>query len=460
MRRVFLAILLLSTLIFAACSETGFIIDNLRGENSDDVCIPRYDVNGNDLNNCSTDEREDDNLSDLDDLLKEIEKDLEKNNEEIVEEDLSQDEVIESIVEREDSGLVKTVVEGELVELKPRVNDPDGDDIVIRFSEPLDENGMWYTQEGDAGEYLITVSADDGRSVSEQTLKLIVLELNKAPEIEISSELRFNEGDTVLLEPNVVDPEGEDVTVSYSGWMNSNVKETDFGDSGVYTVLITATDGDKSSSKEVQIILEEVNRAPEFESLPRISVDEGDLVVVNPVVSDPDGDVVTLNFEEPLNSDGRWQTQEGDAGEYEFTVVASDGDLETSIIARVRVESSNKAPVLQRIDDIYVKEGEVVEINPVAIDPEGEELTFTYSGWMTSNTYETNFDDQGEHIVTVSVSDGVNTASIDVNVIVEDVNRAPVITCFKFFLIFLFYINKLNKYVKDIYKNEKRYNKI
>lgn len=443
MRRVLLAVLLLSTLVMSACSNTGFVIDNLKGDNSD-VCIPKYDVNGNDLNNCGVDENtdeQDDDLSDLDDLLKEIENDLGKDSEnDSSENDGDKDSVTkeEPLVTQpnnnedelsSDIGLVKRVIEGELVELKPRVNDPDGDNIQITFSEPLDENGQWYTQEGDAGEYVVTVTASDGKTVNEQKLKIIVEALNKAPVIEISSELRFEEGEAVVLSPNVVDPEGSDVTVTFSGWMNSDTQQTGYEDAGSYNVQITATDGEKTSTKTVNVIVEDVNRAPVIERVPKLSVDEGTEVVLNPVVSDPDGDDVTLSYEEPFDSNGRWNTQVGDAGEYETTVVASDGQLESSVVVSVVIESLNKAPVLQKINDINVEEGQVVEINPVAIDPEGEPLSFEYSGWMTSNTYQTGYDDQGEHVVTVTVSDGVYTDSQDVNVIVEDVNREPVFTC-------------------------------
>ena len=442
MRRVLLAVLLLSTLVMSACSNTGFVIDNLNGDDSD-VCIPKYDVNGNDLNDCGVDENSNeqkDDLGDLDDLLKEIENDLEKDSGK----DSSDNEDEDSMTKEEpivaepttdeqelnsDVALVKTVVEGELVELKPRVNDPDGDNIEISFSEPLDENGQWYTQEGDAGEYVVTVTASDGKTVNEQKIKIVVEALNKAPAIEINSELRFNEGETVVLNPNVVDPEGSDVTVTFSGWMNSDTQQTGYEDSGSYDVQITATDGEKTSTKTVKVIVENVNRAPVIERVPKLSVDEGNEVVLNPIVSDPDGDDVTLSYEEPFDSNGRWETQVGDAGEYETTVVASDGQLESSAVVSVVIESLNKAPVLQKINDINVKEGEVVKITPVAIDPEGEPLSFEYTGWMTSNTYQTGYDDQGEHVVTVTVSDGVYTDSQDVNVIVEDVNREPVFTC-------------------------------
>ncbi|MBN2880458.1 PKD domain-containing protein [Candidatus Woesearchaeota archaeon] len=439
-RRVVLALLVLATLVLSACSQTGFVIDKLNGNG--DVCIPKYDVNGNDLNECgveqTSEEEQADELSDLDDLLAEIEKDMDTNDsvvdttskDEVIETESDKEDVSETVVPVEDSTglLVKEVVEGELVELKPRVTDPDGDPIKLEFSEPLDENGQWYTKEGDAGVYVVTVKADDGQSVSEQKVKIIVDAKNKAPVIVIGDELRFAEGDKIVLEPEVSDPEGEPVTVSYSGWMNSDSYQTSYDDAGTYSVTILASDGNRESSKKLKIVVDNANRAPVIQKMPKLSVLEGNELVLNPVVSDLDGDNVEVTFEEPFDSNGKWQTAEGDAGEYKTTVVASDGDKSAKLSVDIVVESLNKAPVLQQIKDINVNEGEEVVISPLAIDPEGEPVSFEYSGWMTTSSYLTNYNDAGTHTVTVTVSDGVYSDSQDVTVIVEDVNRAPVIT--------------------------------
>ena len=45
----------------------------------------------------------------------------------------------------------------------------------------------------------------------------------------------------------------------------------------------------------------------------------------------------------------------------------------------------------------------------------------------SSFTWETTYDDSGEHTVTVTVSDGVDTVSQEVKITIENVNRAPVI---------------------------------
>ncbi len=67
---------------------------------------------------------------------------------------------------------------------------------------------------------------------------------------------------------------------------------------------------------------------------------------------------------------------------------------------------SNTPPVLDAIPDVTVTEGETVILNPTATDADNDSLTFSYSGWMSSNTYTTRTGDAGTHRVAVTVSDG------------------------------------------------------
>ncbi len=72
------------------------------------------------------------------------------------------------------------------------------------------------------------------------------------------------EGEVVELEPEATDPEGEDVVVTYMGWMTSNTKATTFDDAGVHTVIVKASDGERETLKNVTITVTDMNRAPSF----------------------------------------------------------------------------------------------------------------------------------------------------------------------------------------------------
>ncbi|GEM_PF-5642835 len=81
--------------------------------------------------------------------------------------------------------------------------------------------------------------------------------------------------------------------------------------------------------------------------------------------------------------------------------------------------SVNHAPVLNSIANITVYEGATINFNPTASDPDGDTLTFSYSGWMTTASYAAKHSDAGAHTVTVTVSDGSLTDSQNVQVTVQ-----------------------------------------
>ena len=170
-------------------------------------------------------------------------------------------------------------------------------------------------------------------------------------------------------------------------------------------------------------VIQEVE--PEVVELTKITVKEGELVILKPESEDPDVDTVLYTFSEPLDKNGKWQTKKGDAGSYEIMVTASDGELTDTQKILLVVESTNKPPVLKLIADITTSEGKTVSFNPVATDPDSDQITIRYSGWMNKAIYTTNYDDAGTHIVTVTASDGKESTSQDVTVIVTNVNRPP-----------------------------------
>src|SRR3989338_8854050 len=74
------------------------------------------------------------------------------------------------------NALVFTVTEGELVKIKLKATDPDGNPLTYNFSWPLNEKGEWQTKTGDAGQYNVVVTVSDGTKISEEGFTLIVKE--------------------------------------------------------------------------------------------------------------------------------------------------------------------------------------------------------------------------------------------------------------------------------------------
>jgi len=157
----------------------------------------------------------------------------------------------------------------------------------------------------------------------------------------------------------------------------------------------------------------------------KIIVTEGELVTLDVKGQDPDGDTIHYVFQEPLDDNGEWQTGKGDAGSYKVEITASDGKVEITKTIEIQVLKANEPPVLGKINDIRVEEGETVSFEVEVSDPDGDDVTYEISGWMESTEKDTGYEDEGNYVVTVTATDGEYEVSQDFNVVVTDVNRAP-----------------------------------
>lgn len=323
--------------------------------------------------------------------------------------------------------------EGELVNLNTRAVDPDGDEVELTFEAPFNEQGEWQTEVGDAGRYDITVTASDGKEETTLTLLVVVDKLNLPPSIQGPDVIEVEEGEKIdLAIYNITDPEGDEMVISYSGWMNSSEYTTSHDDAGEHEVRIIAEDtAGNEVFKLVQVRVENVNRAPTLTiEETQLSATEGERLRIQANATDPDADAVEISYGEPFDQQGRWNTQQGDAGDYEVVVTASDGQDTVEQTVFVTVEPRNRPPTIIVDEPIVVSEGDTLDLEDFVTvnDPEGDETSVEYSGWMNSSTRELDYDDAGEYDVTITASDGELTESTTVLVTVQNVNRPPVFT--------------------------------
>jgi hypothetical protein len=350
---------------------------------------------------------------------------LDENSEIILDEEEQNEE--ETELNAEDSLFILNVKEGETVSLKVKAEDPDGDDITYTYSNPLNNDGEWNTKIGDAGSYLVTVSASDGLLTTTETIKIIVESVNKAPVILCKDSIIVKEGDLIDLTCSFTDADGDKVNYQVKGFMNDLTYQTTYDDAGEYEVTVVATDGLQSVQKEILVKVENVNRVPEIKlDSKTMTISEKDTAKINVEVIDLDDDEISLSFSEPFNANGEWETELGDAGTYEITIIADDGSQAVKEIVNVVVTEFNAAPIIKIDKTLTYKEGDLITLPLTVEDTNGDEVAITISGFMTGLTYQTTYDDAGEYTVTIKANDGVNEVTKVINVIVENVNRPPV----------------------------------
>jgi hypothetical protein len=126
----------------------------------------------------------------------------------------------------------------------------------------LNENGVWITKKGDAGDYNIDVELYDGKEWEKVQFCINVKEGNDAPKLTVSKNFNVKEGDILMIDAECVDPEGSEVEVTYSGFIDSARKRISFDNSGNHQVTVSCSDGVNFVEESVSVFVVDVNRAP------------------------------------------------------------------------------------------------------------------------------------------------------------------------------------------------------
>ncbi|MBT5343229.1 hypothetical protein HOL59_06620 [Candidatus Woesearchaeota archaeon] len=279
-------------------------------------------------------------LAEEDLLLEEVEEDIVLPD---LTEDVDEVDVYESDLE------IINVKENELVKLNVQVSDPDKDVVTYAFTKPLNKQGEWQTNYGDAGEYVVTLTATDGKLTTEKKVKIIVERVNVPPTITGVKDITVSEGEQINFEPKVADPNGDAVSVSISEPLKSGTFVTDHTSAGEYDIKVVASDGELDTDKTFLLTINDVNELPVVSGLEDVTIKEGEVVELKPLITDLDENKITLTISEPLGNDGVWETGFTDHGVYVVTVVADDGKDKVTKKVTVTVEDINMPPVITDI---------------------------------------------------------------------------------------------------------------
>src|SRR3989344_7090916 len=209
-----------------------------------------------------------------------------------------------------------------------------------------------------------------------------------------------NEDRDVKITLNANDPDGDEITYSASnlpegsvleensfiwkpgydtvrkeGFVNKFLDKFRALDRSFY-IRFSASSKDRKIVQNVIITVKDVNRAPVLEDMEPITINEGETLKIAPNAYDLDDDRVRLKYSGFANKD-TFKSGFDDAGTYQVKVTASDGLLETSKFVEVNIQQSNRAPLFKKIDKIKLMEGDNIAILLNAVDPDGDEITYS-----------------------------------------------------------------------------------
>jgi len=319
----------------------------------------------------------------------------------------------------------------------------------------------------DAGTTTVTITVSDGPETDDAVFDITISNTNRAPAVDPISDQIVAENDPFALIVTASDPDGTIPSLAQSGlpgWA-SFVDNGDgtgaitgtpgFGDSGLSTVTITASDGTLPGFAVFDLTVTDTNRAPVVNPIADQLVAEGAALVPLMVsASDPDGTIPALaatglptwaSFADNGDGTGTLTGTPGydDAAVTAVTITAEDGgipNLADSKTFDLTVTDTNRAPSFdQDLLDRTDPEGSTISLSAAATDPDLDGLSYVAvslppglsinptSGLITGTlTYAAT----GVYPVEITVTDDGTPALGDTDTFqwtVTNTNRAPAV---------------------------------
>jgi len=270
----------------------------------------------------------------------------------------------------------------------------------------------------------------------------VVDETFQGEEVSNAQAIIVQETELVSLVPQAEDPDGDTLVFEFTSPLNGNGEwQTTYGDEGEYTITVTVSDGELTTTQDILLIVNRKEENPIIEdSSPTesaVEIRETESMAFSVRASDLNNDPLIYmwkldGIEVGEGNDFEYQTTYDDEGSHTVKVDVGDGNAVSSQLWAVNVINLNRVPVLEFVDSITIKEGNQLIIMARAADEDGDELTFAINDDRFDQedgtfTWDSSYDDAGFYEVTLSVSDGSDTEEQLIAITVENVNRRPVI---------------------------------
>ncbi len=282
--------------------------------------------------------------------------------------------------------------EGDKIDLKKLISDPDKDDLKITYEKPFNQQGVWDTSYFDAGKYSTKVVVSDGEFLIKENINLVIKNKNAPPGITSFSpktDVVVKEGQKINFKVDVKDVDNDKVNVLWQvdGINYSQEKSFEhvfnYSSAGKHKVLVKVSDGQDEIFKSWNVLVNNTNRAPVLRLPSLITVKEGEKITLKLPVVDLDGDKLKYTFSSPLEK-GVWKAGYNDAGNYTVSVNFTDGKFVIGQTIILVVEDVDRAPTIN-FQEIKVNEGQrlVLNLNKLVADPDKDNLSITATNLPT-----------------------------------------------------------------------------
>ena len=299
----------------------------------------------------------------------------------------------------------QTNEEGEIVSLQVQATDPEED--MLTFSASNLPTGLSIdpvsglisgTITASPALYNVSVTVTDNGAPNESTSInfgwLITAIPNEAPIITAIPNQSNVEGESVTLQVQATDPDGDNITYSSNGLPNGlsihpttgEISGTITASANTYAVTITVTDdGLPNSLDSISFAWEvtpDINQNPILNAILDQTNQQNDVVSLQANASDPDGDGLTfsaIGLPDGLFINSSTGEISGSitasVNTYTVTITVTDDGTpmlsdSVSFIWIISEPPSNLAPIIVNIDDMTNETGDTVNVQIDATDPE------------------------------------------------------------------------------------------
>ncbi len=218
-----------------------------------------------------------------------------------------------------------------------------------------------------------------------------------------------------------------------------------YNQAGSYQVTFIASDGKSQDSKTITITVNNVNRPPVLATIGNKSVNANSALSFSISATDADGDTITYSAQNLptgatfVGQTFSWTPNTSQAGSYQVTFIASDGnaqDSETITITVSIVGSTNHPPVLAAISNKSVNANSALSFSISATDVDGDTITYSAQNLPSGATFigqtfswTPNTSQAGSYQVTFIASDGKAQDSKTITIIVYSTDTsAPTVS--------------------------------
>lgn len=326
----------------------------------------------------------------------------------------------------------------------------------------------WLTGYADAGTHTVTLRAFDGTASTDASVTLAVGDVNRPPVLTAPSRRSAIVGQELAFAVTATDPDGTIPTLRVLGPPPAGAAFTDNSDGtailrwiplaeatqdGGTDLLFAASDAALTVSTSTRVdVSPPANRAPGLTVNGPPSVSEGQTLILDLTATDPDGDSVILSAQSvPANAAfadlgagaGRFTFSPDftQAGGYSVTFIATDGSAATVVPRSIVVNDvpGNTRPTLSVGGARQLQESAAFDLSLIATDPDSPALALTVTGaplaaifvdrgdGTASFHWLTGYADAGTYPLIFHASDGFTEHAVAVSLIVDNVNRAPIL---------------------------------